>query len=283
MAWRTAGVGLPLLVPEGAPPWLCAAFTSRLGGVSSGPWAQLNLGRSTGDDPRAVQENRRRVLAATGEAWRWVAGARQVHGSGVALADPASSWSPDQPPAADGLVATEPGVLLWLTFADCVPVFLWAEGPPDPSPGGRPRRGVALAHAGWRGTVAGVAAATALRLAREVGVDPTAVTAVIGPSIGPCCFEVDEPVLRLVRGRWPWADQVLRPSPRGAGYRRWNLWETNRRLLLAAGLRPDRVRVAGLCTACLVEHFFSHRASGGRTGRMAGVIGIRAAAGSEPL
>ena len=271
---------VPLLVPARAPRWLFLAFTTRAGGVSTGPWAELNLGRSTGDEPARVDENRRRVLGATGERWRWVAAARLVHGADVAVADPDRPWPAGALPAADALVTTAPGVLLWATFADCVPVFLWGEAPAARRGTATPPRGVALAHAGWRGTLAGVASAAALRLAESLGVPTAGLWALIGPSIGPCCFEVDEPVLDRVYGRFAWAEEVLRPSPRGAGYRHWDLWETNRRLLVEAGLRPERVAVAGLCTACDTGTFYSHRASGGRTGRMAGLVGIRPGTGA---
>ncbi|EKP95889.1 peptidoglycan editing factor PgeF [Thermaerobacter subterraneus] len=260
--------GVEWLVPSGAPPWLFLAFTTRRGGVSRGPWAELNLGRSTADEPARVEANRQRVLAAAGPEWQWVAMPRMVHGAAVAVARAGEPWAPGRGPEADALVTTDPGVLLWATFADCVPVFLWGSATAS-------RRGVALAHAGWRGTLAGVAPAAARALAEALGTGPERLHALIGPSIGPCCFEVDEPVLESLGRRLPWAEEVLSPSPRGAGYRHWDLWETNRRLLVEAGLDPRHVAVAGLCTACDTETFFSHRASGGRTGRMAGLIGIR--------
>ncbi|HEY8416239.1 MAG TPA: peptidoglycan editing factor PgeF [Thermaerobacter sp.] len=264
--------GVPLLVPAEAPPWVFLAFTTRAGGFSVGPFASLNLGRSVGDRPDAVRRNRERLLAATGERWHWVAGTRQVHGREVVVASRAAPWPAERPPEADALVTTEPGVLLWATFADCVPVFLWGEA--GGSSGGQ-GRGVALAHAGWRGTVAGVAAAAARRLAVELGTGPAALSALIGPSIGPCCYEVDEPVLSALEAAFAWCGEVLSPSPRGEPYRHLDLWETNRRVLIDAGLRPENIRIAGLCTACDTERFYSHRASGGRTGRMAGLIGIR--------
>lgn len=283
---RESVAGLEWLVLPQAPPWLFLAFTTRRGGVSEGPWAELNLGRSTGDEPARVEANRQRVLEAAGPGWRWVAMPRMVHGADVSVVRAEAPWPPGEAPAADALVTTDPGVLLWATFADCVPVFLWGEAEPSPATAGAaprdgagaapgPRRGVALAHAGWRGTLAGVAPAAARTLARAMGVGTHRLNALIGPSIGPCCFEVDEPVLQRLARRLPWAEEVLAPSPRGAGYRHWDLWETNRRLLVEAGLDPRRIAVAALCTACDTASFFSHRASGGRTGRMAGLIGIR--------
>ena len=265
----TAPGGVVWLVPPEAPPWLFLAFTTRRGGVSQGPWAELNLGRSTGDEPARVEANRQRVLAAAGSGWSWAAMPRMVHGAAVADVRAGRPWAPEEVPEADGLVTTDPGVLLWATFADCVPVFLWGEGPDGT------RRGVALAHAGWRGTLAGVAPAAARRLAGALDAGTDRLHALIGPSIGPCCFEVDEPVLERLHRRLPWAGDVLSPSPRGPRHRHWDLWETNRRLLIEAGLKPHHIAVAGLCTACDTATFFSHRASGGRTGRMAGLIGIR--------
>lgn len=262
---------LPVLVParwRTAWPDLVAAFSTRQGGCSQGPYATLNLGLSTGDERPRVVANRRALFEALGLAPGTVAGATQVHGAGVRAA-PALSPQPSWPEAGvvalgqgDVLVAEHPGTFLFATFADCVPVLLV-----DPR-----RRAAALAHAGWRGTVAGAAAA-AVRALRAGGSRPADLHALIGPAIGPCCYEVGPEVAAAVRAALPEPEGLLRPGREGRS--RLDLPEANRRQLLAEGLDPWRVVAAGLCTACRRDLLYSHRAEGGRTGRFAAVLGWR--------
>lgn len=235
---------------ERATPCL-AAFSSRLGGLSQGPYESLNLG-GRGDDPASVAENRRRFASAAGCDVADLAAARQVHGDGVAeveVAGPAGE--------ADALVTRRIGPVLTVLVADCVPLFLV-----DPV-----RRVVALAHAGWRGSAAGIAVRTLERLLAGGG-DPARVVAAIGPSAGPCCYEVDEPVL----SRFP--PEVARPGR--PGHAQLDLWGENRRQLIAAGVAPRNIHVAGVCTICQPRLLFSHRRGrGAPVGQMAAFLGLR--------
>jgi YfiH family protein len=252
MEWREAK-GVRWL--EAEMPNATAAFTARLGGVSEPPFDRLNLGALTDDAPGSVLENRRRLAAALGLAPERIVFGRQVHGAELAThaelplhcsfaAGEAASAQRNEPPeavpAVDGHVVTAPGVAALVFVADCVPVAL--AGP----------SGVAMLHCGWRGLAAGIVA----KGVAAIG----ATDAAIGPSIGPCCYEVGDEVLAALGQR---GDAI-------SSGRMLDLPETARRLLLEAGVA--RVEVSGLCTSCEPELFFSHRRDRGRTGRQAGLV-----------
>ncbi len=233
----------------------CAFFT-RLGGVSRPPFDSLNVGHTVGDDLSAVEENHRRIFETLGISRSQIVTARQVHGLEVAVVD--EKHRGKIIPNTDGLVTSTSGLFLMLRFADCVPVVLY-----DPV-----RRAVGLLHAGWKGSIMGIAF-RAIELMREAfGSEPEEILAGIGPSIGPCCYEVGEDVAELARDFWP--DPPLIRTPQGKMH--LDLWELNRRWLMRAGVKA--VELAGLCTYCRSDEFFSHRASGGLTGRFAAVVGL---------
>jgi YfiH family protein len=215
------------------------AFTTRLGGVSEGPFASLNLGRKSGDDPGRADENRRIACDAIGADVEKLALNYQVHSARVLRAVPAVRGE-----HADGLWTSEPGLPILAMTADCLPIVL--ARPESP--------GVAVLHAGWKGLLAGIV---------EAGVDALGgetLRAAIGPGIGPCCYEVGEEVAAPFRERF--GDDVVRSG-------RLDLWTSAERALRAAGVQQvDRF---DRCTACEPETFFSHRRDAGRTGRQ-GVI-----------
>lgn len=235
-----------------------AAFSTRLGGVSRGPWAELNLGVRVGDEPAAVAENWRRFAGAVGFAPGGRVSASQVHGASVRVV------GPDDPPSPDGevgeydaLVTNVAGPVLVVRVADCVPIYIL-----DPV-----RGACGVVHSGWRGTLAGASMAALARMGEEFGTRPGECLAAIGPSIGPCCYEVGESVAG--RFREAYGDRVV--TRRGE---RWflDLWAANRDGLATAGIPEGRIHGGGLCTACRRDLFYSHRADGGKTGRMAAVI-----------
>jgi polyphenol oxidase len=225
-----AGDHLAAALPHGAH----ALFTTRRGGVSTGPFAALNLGRTRADieddDPQAVAQNRERVAEIAGRPLRT---AHQVHTTAIA--------TDDLPLAdADGQVTATPAQAVTVMVADCLPVAI-------ASP-----QGVAILHAGWRGLAGGILAGGAALL----GEGPK--TAAIGPGIGPCCFEVGDEV----REAFP-HEEAARHG------RNLDLKAIARRQLQAAGV--DHVLDCGLCTSCTPDLFFSHRRDRGLTGRQAGV------------
>jgi polyphenol oxidase len=216
-------------------------FTTRVGGVSEGPYASLNLGRKSGDEVERVDENRRIACESIGADVEKLALNFQVHSDRVLRA--AAGVRGEQ---ADGLWTDEPGLPILAMSADCLPVAIARVLTDEPA--------IAVLHVGWRGLLDGIIAAGA-----EAVADGT-LAAAIGPGIGPCCYEVGEEVAAPYRDRF--GDDVVRE-------RRLDLWTSAERALRAAGVahveRFDR------CTACEPETFFSHRRDKGRTGRQ-GVI-----------
>jgi hypothetical protein len=217
------------------------AFTTRVGGVSEGPYASLNLGRKSGDDPERAHENRRIACDAIGADLEKLVLNYQVHSARVLQAVPGMRGE-----HADGLWTDEPGLPILAMSADCLPLALARADTQRPA--------VAVLHAGWRGLLAGVVEAGAAALGRGT------LQAAIGPGIGPCCYEVGEEVAAPFRERF--GDDVVREG-------RLDLWTSAERALRAAGV--EHVDRFDRCTACEPETFFSHRRDAGRTGRQ-GVI-----------
>jgi len=233
-----------------------ALFTRR-GGVSRPPFAALNMGHTVGDDLSAVRVNHERALGALGWRREDVATCHQVHGArvGVVGLDDRGRVCPET----DALVTADPGVGLMLRFADCVPVLFYD----------RRRRVVGLAHAGWRGVPAGVVPATVGRLVEVFGCRPEELWAGIGPSIGPCCYEVGAEVVQQVSAALNGRDPVRWENGRA----HLDLWAAVQSQLAEAGV--GQVEVARMCTACRTDEWFSHRAEGGMTGRFGVVLGLR--------
>lgn len=225
------------LIRWSAPAEVVVAFSTRLGGVSEGAYASLNLGLLTDDEPPRVEENRRRLYEAVGaDAWE-VSWPRQVHGADVIRAGARGS-------EADGMWSDRPGEAMVVLTADCVPVALVrTDGAPA----------VALLHVGWRGLLAGVVEAAAAALGGRLA-------AAVGPAIGPCCYEVKEDVARPV-GAALGRDLVRRG--------RLDLPGAVERAIGVAGC--ERVERLGECTACGHDRYFSHRRDGGITGRQGAI------------
>jgi hypothetical protein len=222
-----------------APGPYAVVFSTRLGGVSDGPYASLNLGLLTDDRRDRVEENRRRLFRATGTDARRVSWPRQVHGSGVVRAGARGV-------AADAIWTDEPGHALVVVTADCVPLALVR------TDGERPA--LALAHVGWRGLLAGVVENAVAALGGR------RVAAALGPAIGPCCYEVREEVLRPV-------DSAFGPGL--VSGRMLDLPQAVERAVRKAGC--DRVESLGGCTCCDPARYFSHRRDGGVTGRQGAI------------
>ncbi|OPX87566.1 MAG: Laccase domain protein [Pelotomaculum sp. PtaB.Bin104] len=243
-------------------------FTTRGGGGSTGPYASLNTAFHVGDRADCVRENRSLICRALGiEPGKIVAGS-QVHGDRVAVVDAGSQGRgaltyEDSLPGVDALVTAVPGLPLASFYADCVPIFLL-----DPV-----SRVVALAHAGWKGTVAKIGLKTVQKMTAVFGTNPKDCLAAIGPSIGFCCYEIDQEVFGQVKGSISyWTDLVVPVRP---GKWHLDLWQANRRTLADAGLLNSNIDLAGLCTSCRTDLFFSYRAQGGTAGRMASLIMLK--------
>lgn len=248
-----------------------ALVTTRHGGESTRHYATLNLGRSSGDDANVVARNRARVASLVESPVERLTFGSQVHGARVAVVGPADAGRTFE--ETDALITNAPGVPLVILTADCAAVFVF-----DPV-----RHAAGIAHAGWRGTVAGIAGATVTAMRDAFGSDPADLIAAVGPSIGPCCYEVGSDVIDTVQASLAThVDDVLADpdmasagSFRGSvneGRKHFDLWRANEHVLLDAGVRPERVEIAGLCTACHTDLFYSHRAEKGLTGRFGGMI-----------
>lgn len=252
---RTVRDGVTFFTVPQFPAGARGVFSTRLGGVSRPPFATLNVGSHVGDEPADVGENRRRLSEAAGVPHGW-ATVEQVHGADVVTADRAAGAPLGR---ADALITDRPGLPLAIFTADCTAVYVY-----DPV-----RRAIGLAHAGWRGTAAGIVGRVLAAMARAYGTTASDCHAAIAPSIGGCCYEVDAAVIDQLR-HFAWLPDVIREVRPG----HWllDLWLANHRQLQAAGVHPDNITMSGLCTACHTELFFSHRAEAGRTGRQAAVL-----------
>ncbi|QWU14928.1 conserved hypothetical protein [Paenibacillus sophorae] len=256
---------------------ITAGFTGRTGGAGSSPYESLNCALHVGDIPEDVIKNRKTIAEILGFTLEdWTCG-EQVHGAEIAVvtADDKGRGSLDRTSAfadTDGLLTDVPGVLLTSFYADCVPLFFF-----DPVSGA-----VGLAHAGWKGTVAEIALAMVLRMETVYGSRKENIRAAIGPSIGGCCYEVDDFVMNRVRGledslvqEQESAEGLYRPSTAHYGKMMLNLKELNRRIMIKAGILPTHIECTTWCTSCNHDLFFSYRKENGVTGRMASWIGIK--------
>jgi len=240
-------------------PWLAHGFTYRSGGTSVGAYQSLNMGLHVGDTHSAVVENRRRVANALGFELPAMVCAEQVHEGEVAVVSSVEAGRGaleivDAIPGVDALITDTPGLLLTLCFADCVPVLFV-----DPA-----LRVIAVAHAGWRGIVAGVIENTVREMNEQFGCRVETILAAIGPCIGPEAFEVGAEVATF------FPEDRLDDYPRphidlpSATYRR----------LISVGVPAGNIQRSEECTVAHPDRYFSHRRDGGQTGRMAALIGI---------
>lgn len=254
---------------------LTAGFTGRDGGVSDAPWASLNMGLHVGDREEDVVTNRQRLTDAIDwpfEAWTC---ADQVHGNQVYQVTEKERGKgraslQDVIANSDAIMTDVPGVLLTSFYADCVPLYFY-----DPV-----NEAIALAHAGWKGTVQQIAAETVQAMTKAYGSNPESLVAAIGPSIGSCCYEVDGPVITQVNELLEGlnlSDEILSAmlTMNDNGKANINLKELNRQIMIKAGILPIYIEITKWCTGCRRDLFYSHRKEEGLTGRMASWIGIR--------
>ncbi len=241
-------------------------ISTRLGGGSVQPFASLNLGLHTGDNTETVWRNRQAFCQALELPADRVVTAEQVHGDAVQLVTEADAGRGAQHyqeaiGGTDALITNVPDLPLMLFFADCVPVLIF-----DPV-----TRAIGVSHAGWKGTVAKIAQKTLLAMQQNFNTKPADCLVGIGPSIGPCCYEVDEVVMSKLRDGFERWQELATPSGN-----RWqlNLWEANRQQLTEIGVAGSNITVSGICTAENTPVFFSHRAEAGRTGRIGAVIAL---------
>jgi YfiH family protein len=241
-----------LLSPE-----LFHGVFSRMGGVSPAPWESLNLGGTVGDSRENVSENLKRLLAVSGFTHDQLVQVRQIHSNDVIFA----KTPEDAERKGDAIVTNRPGLLLLMRFADCVPVLFF-----DPV-----KRAIGIAHAGWMGTLNGVVVEVIHKMVSEFGSSPDQINVGIGPSIGPDHYLIGTDVIEKAKRAFPDKfEQVLIEDSDGV---KLDLWRANEFLMEEVGI--EQIEIAGICTGCDTQNWFSHRAENGKTGRFAGVIGLR--------
>jgi purine-nucleoside/S-methyl-5'-thioadenosine phosphorylase / adenosine deaminase len=256
-------------------PFVTHGVFSRQGGISEAPYESLNAGPQTADDPACIAQNHARIVGALpGEPM--LAGClpgqcsdvREVTAEDVVTAGTPAGILPGR---CDAFITQVSGIALYWAVADCSVILLV-----DPT-----HRAIGLTHAGWRGTSEGVVRKTLAAMRGAYGTSPGECLAAIGPTIGPCCYEVDEPVRKAFA-----TDHVVAASARFSTVRvpgdaggerdslRLDLAASSRAQLVACGVPEARIEVADLCTGCHTDLFFSHRIEGGPTGRFAVALGL---------
>ena len=241
--------------------------STRIGGLSLPPYESLNLGFHVGDAPKTVLKNRERLAATLKIPLSDFTLARQIHSATVTVVteEMRGNGGADYDAAVeatDAMVTAVPELCLAVLTADCVPVLLL-----DPC-----KRVVAAVHAGWRGSVKLIAQKTVKTLEQEFNCKPADLLAGIGASIGPCHYEIGPDVIAQVKDTFGGTDGYINDeSSNGKGY--FNLWEANKRQIMEAGVPPQNIEVAQICTYCNAHMFFSVRHQKGTTGRFgAGIM-----------
>ena len=259
------GVGYLTFPALEAFPFVRHAFSTRLGGVSKGEFFSMNLSFHRGDPQENVLENYRRICQAAGFPYDGLTASAQDHHTVIRRVGTRDKgigiFRPRDMESVDGLVTNEPGVVLVTYYADCVPLYFL-----DPV-----KRVIGLAHGGWRGTAGRIGEKTVQKMEHDFGCRPEDILGAIGPSIGKCCYEVDEPVAREFLALSD-LDTEKFVFPGENGKYRLDLWETNRQIMVSAGLRPEHISVTDLCTRCCHDLLISHRATGGKRGGMAAMM-----------
>ncbi len=243
------------------------AFSTRFGGKSRGHCSTMSFGFSLGDDENAVAQNFDIFCSAFGAKAQNCVLSQQTHTANLRVVTSLDKgkglFCERDYTDIDGLITNEPDLILVTQYADCTPLAFF-----DPV-----RRVVATSHAGWRGTVQEIGKKTVEMMRTEFGCEPSDILCGIGPNIGKCCYEVDNPVIDKIK-ELSYLDFDACYTDKGKGKYMLDLKETNRQILLSAGVRPENIDVSELCTCCNSDTFHSHRASGGKRGTLALMIGL---------
>ncbi len=259
----------PSLTADDKSSTIIAGISTRHDGISKPPYQSLNTGFHVKDSLKAVQENRRRIATEIGypvESW---VGAVQIHKNhiesiglsqkGLGAMDYESAIA-----ETDGFYTTEQGILLTMNYADCVPLYFYSTS----------KAAVGIAHAGWRGSVMKIGGRMIESWESNLHISPKDIHVIIGPSIGPCCYEVDQKVIEEVKSIMP-HDWTRVATVKKDNKYDLNLQELNRLIMIDSGVPEKNIQVSSACTSCSNDHFFSHRKEKGQTGRILGFIGMK--------
>lgn len=242
-------------------------FSTRLGGVSTGKYASMNLSFNNGDSRENVLENYRRLCECVGIDIKELVLSRQTHTDNVKIVTREHCGTgifKDSFSDIDGLITNQSGVALVTQYADCTPlVFL------DPV-----NKVIATSHAGWRGTVKEIGKKTVEKMSKEFGSNPNDIIAGIGPCIGKCCYEVDDPVYNeFIKLSYLNLSKIF--TPKDNGRYMLDLVEANKQILLNTGIEPQNIDFTDICTCCNANELHSHRASKGERGNLALIIALK--------
>ncbi len=261
-------IGIRYLTYELFEPYVkvTSVVTTRHRGRSAPPYGSLNLALHVGDDPDAVLENRAIAGQIFGFEPESFTVAEQVHGSTVAVVGSPDCGSgsvveDDAIAGADAMITNAPNTPLVILVADCVALSIYDPG----------KHAVGLVHAGWKGTCARIAEKTVQKLVDVYGSDPSDILVGVGPSIGLCHYIVGRDVVEVYREEFGDEASTFLGEERD-GSHRLDLWGANMAQLLHAGISGDNIEIAGICTACHSDLFYSHRHHEGRTGRFAAIM-----------
>ncbi len=244
-------------------------FSTRLGGVSEGIYESMNLSYTRGDNKESVDENFRRIAEVLGCRVDDIVCSDQTHTTNLKVVGRQDGGKGITRPRdyhdIDGLLTNEPGVVLATFYADCVPLYFVDTK----------RHAIALAHSGWRGTVARIGQCVVENMRQVYGTAPEDITAAIGPSICQTCYEVSEDVAQAFckEFRKPGQEQEILLS-KGSGKYQLDLWRANEIVLTEAGILQERIQVTDICTCHNSEYLFSHRASHGKRGNLGAFLGL---------
>ena len=238
-------------------------FSTKFGGVSKGDCATMNISTTRGDDPEAVNENRRRLAAAIGVDEHKMVYTNQTHTTNVAVVTEKDFGQ--TLPETDGMITNVPGLCLVTFYADCVPLYFV-----DPV-----KHVIGLSHSGWRGTVHKMAIATVRKMQETFECDPADIRSVVGPSICQKCYEVSEDVIDEFRANYKEAEWDSLFYRKENGKYQLDLWRANEINLLDAGVKAEHMAVTNVCTCCNHELLFSHRYTKGKRGNLSAFLALK--------
>ncbi len=242
-------------------------FTTRLGGISKKPFKSLNFGLHNGDSYEDVNNNRNLFFKLQDIKMQNVVSSIQTHSTNIKIVNKemrgmGAKSLDDAIPENDGMITNCTDTFLTAFFADCVPLYIYDEI----------NKVISLLHAGWKGTLGKIALNAINKMKDIYNTKPVDCTVVIGPSIGPCCYEVDKKIIIKFERRGFNLKKIIKYK---YGHYFLDLWEANKQIFLELGIPNSKIYISKLCTCCNNNIFFSYRAENGLTGRMAAVLGLK--------
>lgn len=238
-------------------------FSTKLGGVSKGCWATMNISTTRGDDPEDVEENQRRIARAIGVKPEDMTFTNQTHTTNVAVVRAEDKGRRFM--ETDGMITNVPGICLVTFYADCVPLYFV-----DPV-----KKAIGLSHSGWRGTVGKIGKVTVELMQKTYGSDPKDILAAIGPSICQDCYEVSEDVIVKFQKSFEekyWPELFYQKEN---GKYQLNLWKANELVFEEAGILKKHIAVTNVCTHCNPDILFSHRTKGNKRGNLSAFLALK--------